>query len=251
MLNFYRRFFPNVASVQASLHDVLSGSRDKGSHPITWTADLDKAFEASLSQATLLTHPDSTATLALVTDASTAAMGAVLQQQVRDIRQPHAFFSRKRSTAQLKYSAYDGLPSIYVRHFRHMLEARHFTSITDHKPLVFAFQQKKDKCSPRQFNQLDFISQFTTYIRHIPWQDNVVADALSLVEVITAPITHDALASAQDEDDELQTLYGITAHQAPHPQHRSRTVLRHVFRYTSFLLLRSSRVSPFPQSSWY
>jgi hypothetical protein len=96
MLNFYRRFLPNAASLQAPLHDVLSGPRVKGSHPITWTAALDKAFEeckASLSQAALLAHPDSTATLALVTDASTTAMGAVLQQQVQDIWQPLAFFS--------------------------------------------------------------------------------------------------------------------------------------------------------------
>ena len=44
MLNFYRRFLPNAASLQASLHDVLSGPKVKNSHPITWTAALDKAF---------------------------------------------------------------------------------------------------------------------------------------------------------------------------------------------------------------
>jgi cleavage and polyadenylation specificity factor subunit 1 len=63
-----------------------------------------------------------------------------------------------------------------------MLEARHFTILTDHKPLTFAFHQKRNKCSPRQFNHLDFISQFTTDIRHISSQDNIVADALSRVE---------------------------------------------------------------------
>ena len=63
-----------------------------------------------------------------------------------------------------------------------MLEARHFTILTDHKPLTFTFQQKRDKCSPRQFNHLDFISQFTTDICHISGQDNVVADTLSWVE---------------------------------------------------------------------
>jgi cleavage and polyadenylation specificity factor subunit 1 len=93
-------------------------------------------------------------------------MGAVLQQRVQDIWRPLAFFSRKLSPAQ-KYSAYDReLLAIYeaVRHFRHMLEARHFTILTDHKPLTYAFQQKSDRCSPRQFNYLDFISQFTTDI---------------------------------------------------------------------------------------
>jgi hypothetical protein len=110
MLNFYRRFLPKDASIQAPLHDVLSGPRVKGSHPVTWTDTLLSAFnecKASLSQATLLAHPDSTAPLALVTDASTTAMGTVLQQRVQAALQPLAFFSRKLSPTQQKYSAYD------------------------------------------------------------------------------------------------------------------------------------------------
>ena len=87
-----------------------------------------------------------------------------------------------------------------------MLEDRHFTILTDHKPLTFAFHQKRDKCSPRQFNQLDFISQFTTDIRHISGQDNIVADTLSRLEVITTSVTHDVLGAAQVDDDELRTL---------------------------------------------
>jgi len=93
-----------------------------------------------------------------------------------------------------------------VRYFRHMLEAQHFTILSDHKTLTFAFHQKRDKCSPRQFNHLDFISQFTSDIRHISGKDNVVEVALSRVEVITAPVTHEALAAAQESDDELRTL---------------------------------------------
>jgi cleavage and polyadenylation specificity factor subunit 1 len=89
-----------------------------------------------------------------------------------------------------------------------MLEARHFIIITDHKPLIFAFKQNRDKCSLHQFNPLDFISQFTTNIRHIPQQDNIVANALSRVEAIAAPITHDTLASAQEVDNELQAILG-------------------------------------------
>jgi len=133
-------------------------------------------------------------------------MGAVLQQRVQDVWQPLAFLSRKLSPAQQKYDR--ELLAIYeaVRYFRYMLEARHFTILTDHKPLTFAFHQKRDKYSPRQFNHLDFVSQFTTDIRHISGQDNVVADALSGVEVITAPVTHEALAAAQESDDELRTL---------------------------------------------
>jgi cleavage and polyadenylation specificity factor subunit 1 len=216
MLNFYRRFLPHAAATQAPLHDILSGPRIKGSHPITWTPELLQAFEeckAGLSRATLLAHPDPLAPLALVTDASTSAMGAVLQQRVKNAWQPLAFFSKKLNPAQQKYSAYDReLLAIYeaVKHFRHMLEARHFTIFTDHKPITYAFQQKRDKCSPRQFNHLDFVAQFTTDIRHISGQDNVVADALSRVESVTAPRLFDALATSQDSDDELRTILGST-----------------------------------------
>jgi hypothetical protein len=83
---------------------------------------------------------------------------------------------------------------------------------TDHKPLTYAFSQRRDKCSPRQFNHLDFISQFTTDIRHISGQENVVADALSRVEAVGASFSPEALAEAQDTDAELTILLqGATA----------------------------------------
>jgi hypothetical protein len=88
-----------------------------------------------------------------------------------------------------------------------MLEARHFTISTDHKPITYAFPQKRDRCSPRQFNHLDF--QFTTDIRHIPGQRNVVADALFRVVSVTAQPSYDALAASQD-GDKLRTLLGST-----------------------------------------
>jgi cleavage and polyadenylation specificity factor subunit 1 len=90
-----------------------------------------------------------------------------------------------------------------------MLEAHHFIIFTDHKPITYAFQQMRDKCSPRQFNHLDFVAQFTTDIRHISGQNNVVADALSRVESVTAPPSYDALAALQNSDDKLRTLRNL------------------------------------------
>ena len=119
------------------------------------------------------------------------------------------FFSRKLSSAQQKYTAYHRrllAKHEAVRYFRHMLKARHFTILTDYNLLTFAFHQKRDKHSSRHFNHLDFISQFTTDIGHISGHKNIVADALSRVEVINAPVTHDALAAAQAHDNELRTL---------------------------------------------
>jgi hypothetical protein len=155
MLNFYRQFLPHAAASQAPLHNIPSGPRVKGSHPITWTPELHKAFNectANLSSATLLEHPDPSAPLALPTDASTSTMAAALQQRVKNAWQPLAFFSKKLNLAQQKYKAYDReLLAIFdvVKHFRHVLTVRHFIIFTDHKPITYASQQKRDKCAPR------------------------------------------------------------------------------------------------------
>jgi cleavage and polyadenylation specificity factor subunit 1 len=214
MLNFYRRFLAHAAATQAPLHNVLSGPRVKGSHPITWTLELLKAFQeckASLSRATFWRtpiHPRHLHSSQMPPHPPCVPCYSNLSRTPGS-HSPSSI--KKLNPAQLKYSAYDReLLAIYetVKHFRHMLEARHFTIFTEHKPITYAFQQKRDKCSPRQFNHLDFVAQFTTDIRHISGQDNIVADALSRVESVNAPPSYDALAASQDGGDELRTLLG-------------------------------------------
>ncbi|GFU59145.1 retrovirus-related Pol polyprotein from transposon 17.6 [Trichonephila clavipes] len=192
LLNFYRRFLPKAAEQQYLLSEFLKGSK-------------------ALADAALLAHPSPSAPLALHVDASDYAIGGALHQVVDSELQPLAFFSRKLTSSEKSYSAYDReLLAIYsaIRHFRYMLEARDFTVFTDHKPLTYAFRQKSDKCSPRQIRQLDFISQFTTNIVHIPGSDNIAADVLSRVSAITFPsqIDYDCIAETQQTDQELHTL---------------------------------------------
>ena len=102
MLNFYRRFLPHAAATQSPLHALLAGQRPRGSHSIDLTPALSQAFEeckASRSREAMLSHPDGAAPIALVTDYSTTAMGAVLQQRRQHTWQPLALFSKKLSTA--------------------------------------------------------------------------------------------------------------------------------------------------------
>lgn len=211
MINFYRRFLPHAAEAQSPLHDMLSGPNVKGPTALTWTTEQSIAFEkckTQLCNATLLSHPVHDAPLSLTTDASNTALGAVLQQRINDEWQPLAFFSQKLSKPQIKYSAYDReLLAIYesVKHFKHMLEGRHFIIFTDHKPITYAFQQKDRKCTPRQFNHLDYISQFTTDIRHIAGQDNLTADTLSRIEAVST-LDLSTLVQAQKKDQELKNL---------------------------------------------
>ena len=89
-----------------------------------------------------------------------------------------------------------------VQHFRH-LSAQHCTVYFDHKPLIYAFHQRREKLSPVQLNHLSFISEFTTDIQHVSGAENIVADAMSRVEAISQPVDFQALAASQDTDDEL------------------------------------------------
>lgn len=211
MLNFYRRFLPDAARIQAPLHDLLQGNV-KGKTPIQWPPHAQDAFvlcKRTLADAALLAHPQPDAPLTLITDASDSSVGAAIQQKIDGSWQPLAFFSRKLSSAERKYGAYDReLLAIYlaIKHFRHLVEGREFSVHTDHKPLVFAFRQKPEKCSPRQFRHLDYIGQFTTDIRHIAGKANLVADALSRIEEVSQGINFQELASSQRRDQELQSL---------------------------------------------
>ena len=110
----------------------------------------------------------------------------MLQQYDQGTWQPLSFFSKKMSKTERRYSTFDReLLAVYlaIKHFRHLLEGRHFHVLTDHKPLTYALHTRSDRHSPRQARHLDYISQFTSTIRHIHGQDNVVADALSRVEM--------------------------------------------------------------------
>lgn len=211
MINFYRKFIKNAARIQAPLNELLKGAV-KGSHPIELTESTLESFKAckeSLCNATLLAYPKCENKLSLVTDSSQTSIGSTLQQLVNGNWQPLSFFSKKLSPSQQKYSTYDReLLAIYesIKYFNYMLEARNFIIFTDHKPLCFAFTNKKDNCTPRQFRYLDYISQFSTDIRYITGKENVVADALSRVDELSCPINLIQLAVSQINDQELKTF---------------------------------------------
>lgn len=213
MLNFYRRFVPNAAKLQAPLNSILAGEKVKSTHPVNFTKEQQEAFDESkraLANATLLVHPHPGAELSIVTDASDVSIGAVLQQRTGDIWKPLGFFSRKLTLTQQKYSPYDReLLAIYeaIKYFQHMVEARSFVVFTDHRPLTYAFTTNREKSSsPRQYRYKDFISQFTTDIKYVPGPENVVADALSRVDEVSPVIDYQELARSQEEDPELQGL---------------------------------------------
>lgn len=219
MFNFYRRFVPNAAQSQAPLNDLAKSCKKRDKTPIIWNDDSKKAFadcKQALAKATLLAFQKPDSQLSLMVDASDVAIGAVVQQHTNVGWQPIAFFSRKLTAAETKYSVYDReLLAAYaaIKHFRHCIEGRPFILFTDHKPLTYAFQQKADKASPRQLRHLDVVGQYTTDIRHISGIDNVVADALSRIESVEVgkDLDYEAIAREQISDTELSNALTSTS----------------------------------------
>ena len=138
LVNFYHRFIPHVAD---PLNELLNGPTTS-MKTVTWTKEAQAAFQAvkeALANATLLSHPDPAAPLAIMSDASDFAVGAVLQQRAEGQWHPIAFFSRKLTPPETRYSTFVQEPlAVYlsIRHFRHMVEGREFSVFTDHKPLT-------------------------------------------------------------------------------------------------------------------
>jgi hypothetical protein len=147
--------------------------------------------------------------LSLATDASSSHVGAVLQPAENKAWKPLAFFSKKLSPTQQRYSTFDReLLAIFlaIKHFRFLLEGRQFHVITDHNPLTAALHRVSSPISVRQQRQLAFIAEFTGDIRYIPGSSNVVADSLcrpAAVNNITASMPAPTLPSQQ------QSLPGV------------------------------------------
>jgi hypothetical protein len=189
LINFYRRFLPGIAGTLQPLTDLLRGNPKT----LVWSEDAAAAFcaaKAALAAATSLVHPLPGAVISLATDASDTHIGGVLQQLSAGSWRPLAFFSRKLSPAESKYSTFDReLLAVFaaVRHFRFVLEGRPFRILTDHLPLTLAMRRVSPLWSARQVRQLAYVSEFSTDIRHTPGLKNVVADTLSRPSV-TPPV---------------------------------------------------------------
>jgi len=213
-LNFYRRFIKNAAEDQHKLNKFLKG-KGKSNLPIQWSPETMQAFENcknSIIESAYLAHHVPGVELGLMVDASSFSIGGAVHQRIEDNWQPLGFFSRALNEAQKKYSTYDReLLAIYesVKHFRYLLEARDFTIFTDHKPLTTAFKQNLDKATPLQCRYLNFISQFSTDIQHVPGKENVTADMLSRINELRSPmpIDFDQIADTQESDSEILKLF--------------------------------------------
>ena len=224
MVNFYRRFIPNFAQLANPIFDLL-GSTNQRNHQLNWNDEQTRSFDEvkkALSEVTALKHIHKDAHIYhLVTDASNLAIGAALHQVVDGIPRPIAFYSKKLSSTQKTYSAFDReLLAAYsaVLHFKHLIEGREVHLFTDHNPLVKSFYSQSPAKSDRQQRHLTVISEYVSAVEYIKGSENIVADALSRsVNAISLDFPDlEKLATMQEHDTEL-TGYKHRLKQFPLP----------------------------------
>ena len=176
---------------------------------ITWTESAEQSFleiKKALAESTLLVHPTLDGPTVVITDASSTAVGGILQQEIEGEWRPLAYFSKKLQPAETHYSAFDReLLATYltIRHFRYFLEGRIFSVLTDHKPITYAMKNVSKNRTARQERHMSYISEFTSDIQHIKGSDNGPADALSrmyMCSVQRSAIDFDAMARAQPNE---------------------------------------------------
>lgn len=209
--NFYRRFIRRFAHIALPLYHLL-----KKDVPFLWGPPQQEAFEAlktALTTAPVLQYPDYDKPFIVNTDASDTAVGAVLMQDFGNGPQPIAYFSRRHTPSQQNYSARDKeLLAIVsaLKEWRHIIADSKVLVLTDHDSLQYLQTQKLDPLG-RMARWLEWTQTFDMDVKHIPGKQNVVADALSRINLATAlvakadPALRQKIIAAYTEDSVAAT----------------------------------------------
>ena len=124
-----------------------------------------------LMAACQLVHPDPNSPIALTTDASSHAIGGVLEQFNNGKWEPLGFWSKSLKDDKAKWSTFRReLYAIQqsLRHFSTETQGRHLVIFTDHKPIVGAFKAPNSQTYDQvAYNKIQEIAQYTSDVRFV------------------------------------------------------------------------------------
>ena len=206
-VNYYRRYLPNLSSVIEPLDSLRSS-------PWKWTKKEEAAFKElkdMLCSDAVLTLYDPNKKLKLDTDASSRGLGAVLSHVDKEGERPIEYISRTLSKAEKNYSQIDreALAIVWaVTRFHVYLWGNHFELVTDHKPLTFIFDPKKnlpEMATARITRYGLTLMSYQYSIKYRPTKDHANCDVLSR---LPAPTKH------KEETTIYDTVLKVTMEEA-------------------------------------
>lgn len=180
--NFYRKFIPNFSGIAKALNEL---TRKKAI--FVWQDAQQRAFNKlknALTTNPILVYPDFSKQFVLYVDASKDAVGAALCQKHENTYMPISYASKCFNKAELNKSTIEKeLLAIHfaIKHYRPYLFNVHFEIKSDHKPLTYLFALK-DPSSKLTRIRLD-LEEYDFTIVHVKGRDNVIADALSRINI--------------------------------------------------------------------
>ena len=226
LANFYRKFIDNFSKRSLPLTKLI-GKNSK----FHWNIDQENAFndiKNALTNAPVLKLPTRNGKFIIHTDASSEAIGAVLEQEDEATKsiKPVAYYSQKLQGAQLNYPTHEKELYAIIRAlltWKHYVEGRRFLICTDHHSINYLKTQPH--LSKRQARWVELMAEFDFDIQYKPGRTNIVADALSRnshINLIDSTIIPEnikvKLIEEYKNDKEFSETYEVLKNNRPPPQ---------------------------------
>jgi transposase InsO family protein len=178
LCNYYRSFIEDFSRIIEPLQHIIASKKFR------WNTEQEESFarlKNALINAPILSLPNKNGKFILDTDASHAAIGAVLSQVQDGEETVIAYASNRLTKTQKNYcitrkellAAYH-----YIKHFKHYLAGKKFTLRTDHKALVWLLNWKRPNTSQYCLWKAD-LECFSFDIEHRKGSKHTNADSLS------------------------------------------------------------------------
>ena len=193
MVNHYGRFLPDLATVLATMHQLLKkDAKWKWGQPQQESSNCTRQM---LCSPEVVVHYSTNKPLVLICDASLYSVGAVLAHRMEDgSERPIVYHSRSLSDSEKNYAQIDreALAIILgLTKFNQYIWGRLVTIVTDHKPLLGLLGPNKpvpQMISPRMQRWALKLSGFEYDLVYRPGPSIPEAEALSRLPPGPAPI---------------------------------------------------------------
>ncbi|CAI6358833.1 unnamed protein product [Macrosiphum euphorbiae] len=186
LVTYYIKFVPRAADILKPLYSLLRQEKKW-----LWSPECDQAYnniKKMLISSPVLAHYDQKLPIKLTVDSSSYALGAIISHTYPDhSERPIAYASRVLSNSECKFPQIEkeGLAIIFgVQKFYDYLYGRKCTLVTDHKPLIHIFGEKKGipiYAANRLQRWAYVLSSFDFEIKNIKSEGNT-ADFLSRIK---------------------------------------------------------------------